>query len=71
MVTLFTQWCIPLPPATHISLTLEQQIADELGGNMLGGAAEVWGGAGRLWWLWEWLDEKVLRGADRTAVTGL
>jgi hypothetical protein len=52
-------------------LTLEQQIADELGGNMLGGAAEVWGGAGRLWWLWEWLDEKVLRGADRTAVTGL
>ena len=32
---------------------------------------EVLGGAGRVWWLWEWLDEEVLRVADRTAVAGL
>jgi len=34
--------------------------ADELGGNLLGGTGEeclgkVLGGAGRAWWLWEWL----------------
>jgi len=28
-------------------------------------------GAGRSSWLWEWLDEEVLRVADRTAVAGL
>ncbi len=40
IVNLLTQWCIPLPTATHISLTLEQQIANQLGGNILGRAAE-------------------------------
>ena len=30
----------PHPPATHISLTLDQQTADELAGNLLDGAAE-------------------------------
>jgi len=40
IVNLLTQWCIPHPRATHISLTLEQQIADELGGNLLGRAVE-------------------------------
>jgi hypothetical protein len=29
------------------------------------------GGAGRAWWLWEWLDEEMLRDADRSAVAGL
>jgi hypothetical protein len=24
-----------------------------------------------VWWLWDWLDEEVLRDADRTAVAGL
>jgi predicted ribosomally synthesized peptide with nif11-like leader len=27
--------------------------------------------AGRAWWLWEWLDEEVLRNADRSAAAGL
>jgi len=48
--TRFSQWWMPHPTATHISLTLEQQIADELGGNLLGRAAEEGlGGAGRSW----------------------
>ena len=38
------------PTATHISLTLEQQIANELGGNLLGRAAKKGlGGAERCW----------------------
>jgi hypothetical protein len=49
------------------------------GGNHLSGRAdegfgegwEVLGGAGKAWWLWEWLDEEVLRDADGTAVAGL
>jgi hypothetical protein len=40
IVNLLTQWCIPFPRATHISLKLEQQIANQLGGNILGRAAE-------------------------------
>ena len=53
----------PHPRATHISLTLEQQIANQLGGNLLGRAAEeglgeVMGSAGRSWWLWKWLYKK-------------
>ena len=34
------------PTATHISLTLEQQIANELGGNLLGAAVEEGVGGG-------------------------
>jgi len=34
------------PTATHISLTLEQQIANELGGNLLGAAVEEGLGGG-------------------------
>jgi hypothetical protein len=29
------------------------------------------GSLGRAWWLWKWLDEEVLRNADRGAVAGL
>jgi hypothetical protein len=29
------------------------------------------GGAGRVWWLWELLDEEVLRVADSSAVAGV
>jgi hypothetical protein len=64
------------PQQLAIRLALHQQAADEVGGNLLGGAGEevlgeVLGGAGRVWWLWEWLDEEVLRDADRTAMAGL
>jgi hypothetical protein len=50
-------------------LPFHQQAADELGGNLLGGAGveglgEVLGGLGWAWWLWEWLCEGVLRSAD-------
>jgi len=43
-------------------LALHQQAADELGGNLLGGAGEeglgeVLEAAGRSWWLWVWLCE--------------
>ena len=49
-----------------MGLALHQQAANELGGNLLGGAAEeglgeVLGG----------LEEEVLRDADRSAVAGL
>jgi len=30
-----------------------------------------WVRAGRAWWLWEWLDEEVLRVADSSAVAGV
>jgi len=52
------------PQQLAIRLALHQQAADELGGNLLGGAGEegwgemLWqllGEAGRAWWLWEWL----------------
>jgi hypothetical protein len=41
-------------------LTIHQQAADELGGNLLGaageeGLGEVLGRRGWSWWLWEWL----------------
>jgi len=36
-ITILTQWCIPLPTATHISLTLHQQAADELGRHLFCG----------------------------------
>jgi len=29
------------------------------------------GNLGWAWWLWEWLDEEVLRDADSSAVAGL
>ena len=49
------------PQQLPSGLALHQQAADELGGNLLGGAGEeglvvVVGGAGRAWWLWEWLE---------------
>jgi hypothetical protein len=64
------------PQQLTIRLALYQQAANQLGGNLLGGAGEkrfgeMLGGAGRVWWLWEWLCEVVLRNADRTAVAGL
>jgi len=42
-------------------LALHQQAADELGGDLLGGAGEgglgeLVGVAGRGWWLWEWIE---------------
>jgi hypothetical protein len=30
-----------------------------------------WVRVGRSWWLWEWLDEEVLRDADSSGVPGL
>jgi len=39
------------------------------GGQRRSGVAQE--GLGWAWWLWEWLDEEVLRGADGTAVAGL
>ena len=46
-------------------LSLHQQAPDELGGNLLclSGRRRRGGGAGRAWWLWEWLCEEVLRAA--------
>jgi hypothetical protein len=46
------------------------QTALEREGRAKGIRKEV-GGAGTLWWLWEWLDEEVLRNADRSAAAGL
>jgi len=50
------------PQQLAVGLALEQQAADELGGNLRGGAGEeglgeVVGGAGWAWWLWEWLEK--------------
>ena len=55
---------MPLPP--------DQQAADELGGDDLGGAAEE--GLGELlggsWCLWEWLCMEVMRSAERAGKVG-
>ena len=47
-------------------LTIHQQAADELGGNLLGGAGEegVVEMLGVSWWLREWLGEEGLRTAE-------
>ena len=65
-------------PQRHLGgpLAFHQQAADEVGGNLLGGAAEEGvgeglGGLGRAIWLWEWLDGGVLRVADGTTAAGL
>jgi len=44
-------------------LAFHQQAADELGGDDLGVAGEeaMGGGAGRAWWLWEWLGSEPLK----------
>ena len=58
-------------------MTFPQQAAGEVvGEDDFGGAGEeALGGelrdSGWSWWLWEWLDEKVLRDADRRVVAGL
>jgi len=45
------------PQQLAIGLALHQQAADQVGGNLLGGAdEEEWGEVlGRSWWLWGWL----------------
>ena len=56
-----TQWCISIPQQHTIGLTLEQQIADELGGNRSAqGAAER-----------QKKDWEVLRDVARRVVAGL
>jgi hypothetical protein len=61
------------PQQLAIGLAFHQQAADEVGGDLLGGAGEEGLGEG-----WEGVDgfgggfvRKGLRGADRTAVAGL
>ncbi len=60
-------------------MAFHQKAANELRAHLLGGAAEeglgegweVLGGAGRAWWLWEWLCDEVLLEIDRKVVPGL
>jgi hypothetical protein len=48
-----------------------QQAADELGGDLLRGAAEEGlGGAKRAWWLWEWICEVLLMAVKGTGAIG-
>ena len=52
-----------------------QQAADELGGNLIGGAGEeglveVLRGLGWTGWLWEWLFEEMLNSADGDSLIG-
>ena len=49
-----------------------QQVADELGGNLLGGAAEegAWEVYGGAWWLWEWFGEEELTTFGGWAILG-
>ena len=60
------------PQEIAIGLAFHQQAADQLGGNLLGGAGEeglgeALGGRG---WLWEWLCVEMLRAANRSGAVG-